>query len=117
MLWGAVPCPQFRSNRGYARRTTTGLNLSSYNTSSQDALRRIGSLGNRASSGNNFTIGTPPAATLENASSKGNAHFNISFDDDDDYFFPESKIYSWKKVEFGEFGVDSKTLESLLDLT
>ena len=27
----------------------------------------------------------------------------MSFDDDDDYFFPESKIYSWKKVEFGEW--------------
>ena len=96
------------------RRTTTGLNLSSYNSTSQESFRRTGSLGNRASSGNAFTIGASPSVALD-SSSKGNAFFNVSFDDDDDYFFPESKIYSWKKVEFGEFGADSKTSEPPLD--
>lgn len=94
------------------RRTTTGLNLSSYNKSSQESFQRTGSLGNRVSSGNIFTIGTPPTVAHEN---QGNAHFNISSDIDDDYFFPESKIFSWKKVEFGEFGADGKTSEPPLD--
>ncbi|KAK1746919.1 raptor family protein [Skeletonema marinoi] len=94
------------------RRTTTGLNLSTYNTSSQESFRRTGSLGNRASSGNVFTIGTPPTVALEN---KNNSLFNVSMDVDDEYFFPESKIFSWKRVEFGEFGADSKTSEPPLD--
>ena len=102
------------------RRTGTGLNLSSYNTSSQESFKRTDSLGNRArslgnraSSVNSFTIGTPPP--VESASSKMNSLFSISFDSDDDYFFPESKMFSWKKVEFGEFGADNETSEQPLD--
>jgi regulator-associated protein of mTOR len=95
------------------RRTATGLNLSPYNASYQESFRRTGSLGNRASSVNAFTIGTPPA--VENPSSKMNSLVSLSFDSDDDYFFPESKFFSWKKVEFGEFGADSKTSETPLD--
>lgn len=91
------------------RRTATGLSLSSYHATSQGSFNRSSSLGNRASSGNAFMIGTPPAA--ENPSSKMNALFSLSFDQDDDYFFPESKFFTWKKVEFGEFGADGKTTE------
>ena len=98
------------------RRTATGFNLSSYNASSRESFRRSGSLGTRSSSsvGNIFTIGTPPAISAESASSKGNSQFNI-VEVDDDFFFPESKIFSWKKVEFGEFGADGKLSEQPLD--
>jgi regulator-associated protein of mTOR len=95
------------------RRTVTGLNLASYNASSHEVFNRTGSLGNRTSSANAFMIGTPPAA--ENVSSKMNSFFSLSFDTDDDYYYPESKFFKWKKVEFGESGADGEESEPPLD--
>ena len=88
------------------RRTTTGLNLSSFaSPSSRDVLKRTGSAG-----ANSFSL-TPNALSPR----KGNQTFpNLDAEPVEEYFYPESKLFEWKKVAFRE-GADDEMLDPLSD--
>mmetsp|Transcript_2936 Transcript_2936/g.6349 ORF Transcript_2936/g.6349 Transcript_2936/m.6349 type:complete len:1802 (-) Transcript_2936:30-5435(-) len=101
------------------RRNATGLNLSSYSShdriSPDKGMQRAGSAGANA-----FTIGTPPSA-LASSTSIPRRGYNQTFPQiieapaAEEYFYPESKFFSWQKVAFGERGAENKTLDPLSD--
>jgi len=108
------------------RRNATGINLSSYGSrehnslADQSPLKRAGSSGGSAGA-YAFTVGTPPAALGTSSPRKGYSQTLQSFTQIDavpaeDYFYPESKVFQWQKVAFGEKGTDrAKKLDPLSD--
>jgi len=99
------------------RRNATGLNLSSYGSQQQSSsppqqLKRTSSAGT-SSARNNMLALSPDSTNYQ----KG---YNQSFPlyeaaPVEDYFYPESKLFGWKKVEFGEQGADNEALDPLSD--
>ena len=99
------------------RRTATGLSLSSYGSHQNSSpTRRM----NRAASagGNAFMIGTPPLALGGTSPRKEgqNQSWAIIHNETapvEEYFYPESKLFAWQRVAFGEQAEEQNKKEIL----
>jgi len=99
------------------RRTATGLNLSSYGSPTSHFSSPLKGLKRTESAGANaFSLSSDNNISPRKGNNQTWSQIDaITPPPVEDYFYPESKLFSWKKIAFDERGADNDMMDPLSD--